>query len=230
MRVPETPTIAGKSNITLSIIFHSLMIVAFVFLAAREGILGEKFKEIAVVIVPKQEKKPDEKPKEPEKPVEPSKVEEKKPEATQAAPPPAAKQETAGAEVEPARVVLADAPPPAAIPADFHFSDGARAVQTSSDPNEVYQSSLEYTLHSRWSCPRNMEDPAIFSEVEVSVDAQGRVSVQNWKQLSGNSDWDASVRRVFDSGMALRQPPPKSFPPRVLVRFDLVSRQLTSLN
>src|SRR5215831_9629969 len=58
---------SSKINLTISLVFHSALILAVFFFAAREGMLGKKLKQITVTMVPK-EKKP-EPPK--EKPAEP---------------------------------------------------------------------------------------------------------------------------------------------------------------
>lgn len=230
MKRNETPPQGtGKVGAVLSLLFHVTLIAALAFLAAREGMLGNKFKEIAVVIVPKQ--KPPEKPKEEKKPT-PPKVEEakkqepeKKPDATPEPP----RQETAKAAPDLAPPVMVDsAPPPAAIQSDFTFSDGAKTVTTSADPVTVYNSLLEYSFHSIWSYPRNMQDPSLATEVEVAVDTKGNVEVKNWKQLSGNTDWDASVKKVFQQVRTIRRPPPAGFPKSVVIRFDMLPREITA--
>lgn len=229
MEVPETPKLAGKSSVTLSLIFHVLVILGLVFLAAREGVLGEKFKEIAVVIAPKKEVKKPEKPPEEKKPEEVKKPEEeKKPEPPKEEP----KQLAKVTEPKPAPrvpeappVMISTPPPPAAIPANFQFSGGGAPVQVSQDPTAVYRSMMEYTLHSGWSYPRQLKDTSLFAEVEVAVSPAGEMSVQNWKHRSGNQEWDASVQRVFQQVRTLRKAPPEGFPRSLVIRFDLVSRQ-----
>src|SRR5690242_19852332 len=86
---------SSKINLIISVVFHSLLVLAIFYFAAKEGLLGKKLKELAVTMV--KEKKP-EPPK--EKPPEP-KVEQPKPEEAKAAVP-QPKPETAAA------------PPPAA--------------------------------------------------------------------------------------------------------------------
>ena len=58
----------SRLSVAISLVFHSVIIGALVFIAAREGILGKELKKIAVTMVPK-EKPPEEKPKEKEKTV-----------------------------------------------------------------------------------------------------------------------------------------------------------------
>src|SRR6516164_9403189 len=69
-RKPRTPS---KVNLLISLAFHTMILVALLYFAARQGLLGKAIKKIAVEMV---KEKPPEKPKEPEKPkVEPPKVE-----------------------------------------------------------------------------------------------------------------------------------------------------------
>jgi len=49
---------SSKVNLTISLVFHSVLIALAFFFAAREGMLGRKLKEITVTIAPK-EKKPE---------------------------------------------------------------------------------------------------------------------------------------------------------------------------
>ena len=138
------------------------VILALVYFAAREGYLGKKIKEITVYKVEKEkppEKPPEKKaepPKETPKPVEPPKVvDAPKP---QAAPP-----------VEAPPVV---APPAVDVPS-FEFSDGAKAVNSESDPVQLYKGYLEYALRSKWNRPDNLPDDNYVAEVAVNVDKQG---------------------------------------------------------
>src|SRR6476660_6955368 len=116
---------SSKTNLVISVVFHGTLIFAVFFFAAREGILGKKLKQLTVVMVPK-EKKP-----EPPKP----KPEEPKPEPPKVAQPkvniPQPKVQTAAA--PPANDVPAVAPAATALPS-FQFSDGAKAVESISDP------------------------------------------------------------------------------------------------
>ncbi len=89
---PKKKKNSSKVNLTISFIFHFLLIAGLVYFAAREGYLGKKLQKISVQMV---KEKPPEKPKEPPKPetpkVEPPKVvEAPKLEPAKAATPPAA--------------------------------------------------------------------------------------------------------------------------------------------
>lgn len=89
---------SSKVNLTISFIFHGLLILVVFFFAAREGLVGKKLKQLAVTMVPK-EKKPAEPPK--EKAAEPKAEQAKTDQAPKAAAP------------QP-KVETAAAPPPAA--------------------------------------------------------------------------------------------------------------------
>jgi hypothetical protein len=202
-------------NLLISFIFHSVIVVALIYFAAREGLLGKQLKKIAVEIV--KDKEP-EKPRPPEKPPEqPPKAEIPKiaeipkteaPRTVAAAPP-------ASGAVAPPTV----APPPAEVPS-FEFG-GGKAVQSSSDPVQIYRGYLEYSLRSNWNRPADLADDDFVAEVEVSVDRDGRLSDPEWKKGSGDARWDASVRAALAATKALDRPPPANFPDRVLVRFDV---------
>jgi hypothetical protein len=122
---------SSKVNLFISFIFHALIVSVMVYLAARQGLLGRQLQKISIEMV-----KPQEKPKEPEKPkVEPPKVEvprvvekSKMAEEAKAAPPPTADQPMV-------------APPAAELPS-FEF-EGGKAVETSSDPIQLYKGAVE---------------------------------------------------------------------------------------
>ncbi|HTY89315.1 MAG TPA: TonB C-terminal domain-containing protein [Candidatus Acidoferrum sp.] len=203
---------SSRVNLLISFLFHALIVLTMFYFAARQGLLGKQLKKIAVEMV---KEKPPEKPKEPEKPkVEPPKVEPpkvvEKPrlvEEAKAAPPPPV--------VAPPTV----APPAAELPA-FEF-EGGKAVETSSDPVQLYKGFVEYALRSRWQRPDNIADDNYVAEVEVSVDRKGRLSDPTWEKGSGDRRWDDSVRQALATVKSLDRPPPTNFPGRVVVRFDV---------
>ncbi|MGA2173950.1 MAG: TonB C-terminal domain-containing protein [Verrucomicrobiota bacterium] len=221
--VPQTkqrkPRNSSKVNLLISLAFHGVIILALVFFAARQGLLGKQIKKIAVEMV---REKPPQKPKEPEKPKEePPKVEPPKLAETpkiesprETAPPPAS---------------LAMAAPPAMAPAPVDVSsfvfEGGKAVETSSDPVQLYKGSLEYLLRSRWDRPTDLDDQSFVAEVEVSVDHSGQIANPVWKKGSGDKRWDDSVRQALARTRSASRPPPANFPPRVLVRFDVVATE-----
>ena len=198
---------SSKVNLLISFIFHTLIVLAMFYFAARQGLLGKQMKKIAVEMV---KEKPPEKPKEPEKPkVETPKVETpkmlEKPKAVEeakAAPPPTA-------------APPAVAPPAAELPS-FEF-EGGKAVETSSDAVQIYKGYLEYALRSKWNRPDNLADDNYVAEVDIAVNRAGDVGDPVWSKGSG----DESVRKVFAAVNRLDHPPPTNFPSRVTIRFDV---------
>jgi TonB family protein len=57
--------------------------------------------------------------------------------------------------------------------------------------------------------------------VELAIDPSGRILGSTWKKGSGDPVWDDSVRQVVARTTALVRPPPKGFPGRIVVRFDV---------
>ena len=60
-------------------------------------------------------------------------------------------------------------------------------------------------------------------EVELSVDARGRVTGAQWLKGSGDKRWDDSVKAALAQSKVISRPPPKGFPENFLVRFDVES-------
>ena|ERR1700677_368900 len=198
---------SSKVNLLISFTFHALLVVVLLYFAARSGILGNQLKKISVQMI--KEKAPP-KPKPPPPHVEPPKitpkvVEPKVTEPVAKAPPPTA-----------APVV---APPATTLPS-FDFG-GGRAVETSSDPVQLYKGALEYAFRSKWDRPDNMDDEKFVAEVQVSVDRDGNVSNPQWEKGSGNTAWDASVRKAIAAVTSMDRPPPTNFPPQITVQFDV---------
>ena len=216
---PRKPRNSSKVNLFISFAFHGLILAALFYFAAREGLLGKQLRKIAVEMV---KEKPPEKPKEPQKPKDelpkpetPKTVETVKTEAPRTvaqAPPPST------ADAPPSA-----APPPVDVPS-FTF-EGGKAVETTSDPVQIYRSLLEYSFRSRWERPEDTADPSLVDEVEVAVDRSGQISNPVWMKTSGNKGWDDSVRRAVAATKAVNRPPPTNFPSRVLVRFDIVASE-----
>lgn len=199
---------SSRVNLTISFVFHAVLVVALLYFAAREGLLGKKIQKISVTMV--KEKQP-EKPKEPEKP----KVETPKVETPKMEPPKVAEEKPAAPVVAPPVV----APPNADLPS-FDFG-GGKAVNTETNPIELYKGYLEYTLRSKWNKPDNLDDDKYVAEVAVNVDRQGDIRQTQWLKGSGNDKWDQSVRDVFKDVQKIDRRPPTNFPPEVTIRFDL---------
>ena len=206
---PKPKKNSSKVNLTISFVFHALLIGVLVYFAAREGLIGKQLQKIAVEMV---KEKPPEKPKEPEKPkVEPPKVE-----------PPKVEPPKMVEENKPAPPVVA--PPVVAPPNDeapaIEF-DGGKAVNTETDPVQLYKGYVEYSLREKWDRPENMDDDNYVAEVRVSVDKAGNLSNVVWQKGSGNEKWDQSVKDVFKVVQNIDRHPPTNFPPQVIIRFDV---------
>lgn len=208
----------SRLSAVISLVFHGIILGALVFIAAREGILGKDLKKIAVTMVPK-EKPPEEKPK--EKPPEPKpEIQEPKPDLPQ--PIIAPRPEVAKAATVPPSATTAApaaAPAAAALPA-FEF-EGGKAVETTSDPHIIYKGFVEYTLRSRWNRPEGVVDDNYVAEVEIALNHDGRIQSTTWQRDSGDEAWDNSVKKVLAETATIGRPPPKGFPEKVLVRFDV---------
>jgi TonB family protein len=200
---------SSKVYLLISFIFHAVLVLALVYFAARQGLLGKQIQKISVEMI---KEKPPQKPKEPEKPkAEPPKIEQPKVAAAPKAEPPR--------EAPPATALPTVAPPAAQVPS-FEF-DGGKAVETSSDPMQLYKAYVEYSLRGKWHRPENVADDNYVVEVEVNIDGQGRISNPRWLKGSGDNEWDQSVRAVISTVNQIDRPPPKNFPQRVTIRFDV---------
>jgi hypothetical protein len=201
---------SSKVNLTISFIFHALLVGALLYFAAREGLLGKRIQKISVTMV---KEKPPEKPKEPEKPkVEPPKVETPKTELPKMA-------QDAKPAAPPVTAPPVVAPPNADVPS-FSF-EGGKAVNSESDPVQLYKGYVEYVLRSKWKRPENMADDTYVAEVQLSVDKSGNLGQVRWQRGSGDSKWDQSVKDVFQVVQSIDRRPPTNFPPQVVVRFDV---------
>jgi len=222
MRHPPTrKKHAAKVSLVASAIFHVVVIGALAWFAAREGYLGKQLRTIAVSMAPKP------KPPEPEKPKEPEKKPEPTPEPKPATPQPATLPPATQTPPRTAPANANAAPPPVAPPANslpaFAFSDGAKAVESTSDPVQLYRAVVEFSLRSKWLRPDDLDDGAFVAEVDLAIDPSGRILGHTWKSGSGNARWDESVRRALAATTALSRPPPRDFPARFTVRFDVVA-------
>jgi hypothetical protein len=206
---PRKKKNSSKVNLTISFVFHAVLVGVLLYFAAREGLLGKKIQKISVEMV---KEKPPEKPKEPEPPkVEPPKAEPPKIETPKIA--------------EEAKPVPPAAAPPVVAPANtevpsFEF-DGGRAVNAESDPVQLYKGYIEYVLRSKWNRPDNLADDNYVAEVQVNVDQAGNLSHVRWQKGSGNEKWDQTVKDIFKVVPSIDRRPPTNFPPQVTIRFDV---------
>jgi len=205
---------SSKVNLTISVVFHTALVLAIFFLAAREGMLGKKLKEITVTMAPKEKKPEPPKEKPPEQKLEPPKTEPPKMLAT--APPPRAENVAP----PPAEAPPVAAPPTVDLPT-MDFTEGAKQVQSVSDPNVLYKGLVERALRSNWERPEDIDDDRFVAEVELSIDPQGKVVSNRWLQGSGNVRWDKSVKAAVAATRAISRPPPKGFPGTFHARFDV---------
>ena len=215
-------TNSAKVNLIISLTFHSLAIGALFFFAGREGMLGKRLKEITVSLAPKEKKPELPKPKLAEPKVEPPKSTDA---PKTAVPPP--RVETAAVPPPSTEVAPVVAPPSVSLPA-FDFNDGAKEVQTTSDATELYKGLIERALHSRWSRPEDIRDDAYAAEVELMVDKTGRIADWKWQKGSGDKRWDDSVKQALAQAKTISRPPPKGFPDKFLVRFDVANETTES--
>ena len=206
---------SSKINLTISFIFHTILIGAVFYFAAREGMLGKKMKTIVAEMV--REKKPVEAPKPKEEPKiaqQQPKTDEPKPVAS--VPPPQA-QVTAP---PPAEAPPTTAPPAVDVPT-LDFTDGAKEVVTVSDPKILYKGLIELALRSRWNRPEDVADETYVAEVELDIDPKGNVTGSKWIKGSGDTRWDKSVKEAVAATKVINRPPPKGFPGTFLTRFDI---------
>jgi outer membrane biosynthesis protein TonB len=201
---------SAKVNLIFSVVFHGLLVAVVFLFAAREGILGNKLKEIAVIMVPK------------EKPPEP-KLEPPKDETPKATPPPQVAQNTPPPQnMAPANNAPPPVAPPAAGAADFNFSDGAKVVESSTNaPVAYYKNLVEYSLRSNWVRPDNVHDDNYITEVEIQMDPNGKLTGYSLTKQSGDKTWDDSIRKAVANTKSLNRAPPKGFPGKFIVRFDV---------
>jgi TonB family protein len=206
---PRKKRNSSKVNLLISFIFHATLVLALLYFAARQGLLGKQLKKISIEMV---KEKPPEKPKEPPK-VEPPKIE-----------PPKVVEAPKVAEAPKVQAPPTMAPPTVAPPAmelpSFDF-EGGKTVESSSDPVQLYKSALEYAFRSKWNRPENISDDDYVADVEISVSRDGQITDSQWEKGSGDSRWDESVRQAIAAVTNMNRQPPTNFPPRVTIRFDV---------
>ena len=219
MTTPRRKRNSSKVNLTISLAFHSVIIAALFFFAAREGLLGKQLKKIAVTMAPKE--KPPDKPK--EKPPEP-KVETAKAETPKVAEAPkTAAPKLSNIPPPPSSVPVA-APPPSVIPS-LQFGDGPPVALSSSDPVVIYKGVVERRIKMNWNKPDNAPDNNYVAEAEVSIDASdpsGKINGSQFLKGSGDQRWDSTVKEALARTKSVGRKPPKGFPGKFLVRFDVL--------
>jgi hypothetical protein len=203
---PRKKRNSSKVNLAISFTFHALLVVVGLYFAAQQGWLGEQAKKISVSLI-----KETPKPKPPEvKPLPPPPV---------IAPPKIVSTPKAAPPVAPPAAPPTVAPPAQSLPS-FDFG-GGKEVISSSDPVQLYKSSIEYAMRSRWNRPDDMDDDKYVADIQVDVGRDGSLSNPVWQKGSGNKVWDDSVRAVIAQVTSMDRPPPTNFPPQVVIRFDV---------
>lgn len=214
---------SSKVNLTISVAFHVVVIVvAFVF-AAREGILGNKLKQLTATLVPKEKKPEPPKPK-PEEPKEEPKAEERK--IAVVTPPKAV-----AAPVNTAPPAVDNTPPAApaaAVLSGFEFGGGKEVVTMATDPKSLYKAKVERLLREAWKRPADIQDDKFVARIGLSVEANGQVAGYRWISGSGNNRWDGSVRELLEATKNVGIPP-KGFPSNFEVRFDVETEAVEGL-
>jgi TonB family protein len=212
------PRNSSRTNLVISLVFHGALVFVALYFAASKGILGRQL-QMAVTM-------------EHEKPV--AKPPEKKPEPPKEDPTPkltVAPKLTTESTPTPATTASAAPPvmaPPAVDVPSFSF-DGGRDVNDA-DPVTIYKNLIEESVRSKWQRPDMADkDKDFVADVEVSVDASGRIGSSKLTRGSGNPRWDDSVKQAVAQTANLGQAPPKGFPKQVIVRFDVAEDKPESI-
>jgi outer membrane biosynthesis protein TonB len=206
------PRNSSRVNLVISLAFHGVLVFFVLYFAARGGLIGKTMQNMVVRM---EKEKPVEKKKEPVKEPEPPKdlaTPAVAPKMTVTAPAAAAPTTAAGPEVM--------APPPAEA-APFELPEGRTVI--SADPVTLYKNLIETSVRARWKRPDDLadKDKDFEADVQVSVDASGRIGHPVMTKSSGNRQWDDAVKKAVAETADLGQDPPKNFPSTVIVRFDV---------
>ena len=194
-----------KQNLIIAAVFHVLIIVPLIFFASHEGMLGKKMQTLSVVLMPKpkvEEVKP--------------KVEQPRVETPKVALPteqPKTVPQTVQAPLP--SIAPAAAPPPAEMPA-INFSDGAKEVNTVTDPIQLYKAYIESHIKSQWNTPQSDYETL----AEISITPEGKISPIAIVSNTGDKEWTKSVNDTLAKVKILSRPPPKGFPNHFQIRFD----------
>lgn len=205
-------TNSSKVNLIISAVFHSVLIGVIFYFAAKQGLLGKKLKTLTATL-----EKPKKIEQEKQKPQEPKPEEHKTDQAKASVPQP--KADTAPPRAMP--VAAEAAPAPAVVPA-FAFSDGAIEV-SSLDENGRYKNLVERTLKSYWNRPQDAADDSYTAQVELTIDKTGYVQDSRFVSGSGDANWDQTVKDAVAQLKSINGAPPKNFPHKFVVRFDVES-------
>jgi TonB family protein len=214
----------AKSNLTLSIILHVILFGFAAWWAANEGMLGKKMQELSVLLVPREKKadKPVEKKAE-QKAAEEKKVEETKTTPTKTTATETTAKTTAPPPPPPPVIDTSTAPPPPPPAVDVGAFTFGEEVLTGKSSLDNYKGVIEKALLGRWQKPSEGDDLNYVVEIELALDASGNITSLDWKKSSGNPKWDDSVKKALNGVKALPSAPPKGFPAKFVVRFDVTT-------
>ena len=205
-----------KVNLIVSVVLHVIILGLGFFCAAKEGLMGNTMKTITADILEKAKKAEVKKPD--------TKTEEAKQEEVKRA---VAEVKAVKAAVAAAGPTTAPPPPPAAAvteaPPPVMVSDMVFGDVVTTDPIVSYKNQVETVFRNKWNRPADIDDANFVAEVELAVDAGGKVTGYDWKAGSGNARWDNSVKQALANLQSINRPPPKGFPDKFLVRFDVVA-------
>ena len=197
-----------RQNLIIAAVLHILIIVPLIFFASHEGMLGKKMQTLSVALVPKTKI---EEPK--------SKVESPKMEVPKTAVPIELPKPVVQSVATPPPSINSTVAPTAVDVPSFAFNDGAKDVISTSDPIELYKMYMQSYIKSQWSTPEGFDK---VTDVYISIDAEGHILSTSFDQ--GNDKWDLSIVSVFKRLKAFPKAPPKNFPLRFKIRFDMTEQ------
>lgn len=201
---------SSKTNLIISLVFHSALVIVVLYLAGRNGLLGTTIQNTLAV---KTEKEKPEPPKKEEKKIEPPKIDEPKITTVPVQTPTVTAPTQANMAPAPA------APPPVDVPS-FDIGNGDTVVDA--DPTTVYKGLIQSKFFKKWHPPGDLSDKKdLVTDVQMTLDASGRISNTRLTRTSGNQQWDNTVRQAIAEVAEVGQKPPKGFPSQVTVRFDV---------
>ena len=182
-----------KVNLLFSLVFHGLIVVAVLYFAAREGLLGKQIKKIAVEMV--KEKRAGEtqgagkaarkKPPKMEPPKIVASAEDRRAQGSGASPPPS----------------VAAAPPVAAPRRRWMCprlcSRAARRWRPLPTRCKFTRAWSSTRCDPAGTARRTWTTTPLWRKWRSAVDSTGRIGDPVWKKGSGNKHWDDSVRQAL---------------------------------
>ena len=170
--------------------------------------LGKKMKSIAVTMISKS------KPEEPAKP----KVEQHRVEVPNPIVPANQPKVQQNVQISSPPSTISAAPAPVNLPL-VSFSDGAKEVLTSNDPIQLYKAYIEFLIKGKWEIPANKSFETM---VDININERGEILKTEVASDNGDVEWTRSIKNAI-SNVKLSRLPPKGFPLKFKIRFDMVS-------